>query len=329
MTSNQQAGPGNSSDPNSGPSPRARLSKRWTAWATNLLASGIILIAGVTFGRQAIQWMSADPLGTGDLSKPVVGRAQPNFEHLTHALQFGDSDLEASCERLSGPAEDVVKRLHVRTREIVRSTDPLDELPGPGVARWLKKVSQEDLVESEPGKWQIYAQQMPLPVVIGVRIAASPGTPARDLQVAVGRRRVVCWSLAFPKGPVADNGTTQWSLFTFVRGRETPNADRLGIALPEGFQRTMSVGSGESSLIGFRGGGTPRDVMEHFDAVAVKQDWQRRGSWQSGQQNWRCCFTTREEQTLHVTFSQDGDLVINGMIMFVRPKETHAGEKTQ
>ena len=311
------------------PSQLSHISKRWTSWATNLLATGVILIAGLTFGGRAIQWMWADAPSASDLAMRTVGDPAANAGQRERVLNFGDQPIQMRTSTMAGPAHDVIETLRKRTKEIVCTATPLDSDPGPAVTRWLRTVRPENLLEEQPGVWQIYGQAEPIPVVIGVReLEASEQEGAKQQQVAGDRRRVVSWSLAFPKGPADENRPTIWSLFTFVRGQGTTTGQSFDLPMPTGCVRTMSVGDGgPTTLIGFRGNTDPNQVSLHFDQLADDRSWERQGDWEQRSDRWRGCVETGDSGTIHVAFS-GGNEMSDGMIMIVQPTVA-AGERSQ
>jgi len=298
-----------------------QLARRWRNLATNLLATGVILIGGLTFGRQVIHWWSADEPKTVDITKQIIGDADPTRNPLNHVLQFGNSQTEMLCESTVGPVEEVLEILRRKTRQVVTKAKPKSDLPGPAVSRWLSRVSEKDLVDSKDGQWQIYQQAHPVPIVVGVRFLQEKHASSSDHKVAGLDRRVVCWSLAFPRGSVGDSDAIKWSLFTFVDGHGTPASERFSIPLPSEFTRTVSVGNErESSLVGFRGDQDAEVAIRHFDELAAERKWTERNDWQHTKRNWRCCYTTPDKQTIHVTLSEGDDAILNGLIMIVRPE---------
>jgi len=298
-----------------------RLSRRWSSLATNLLATGVILIGGLTFGRQVLHWWSADAPQTVDIAKQVVGDIDASGNPLNHVFQFGNSRTEMFCESVVGRVDKALEILRRKTRQVVVTTEPNPEMPGPAVSRWLSRVTEKDLVDSKAGQWQIFQQAYPVPIVVGVRFLPEKQESSSDQKVAGMNRRVVCWSLAFPRGSVDDSDAVEWSLFTFVDGQGTPTSERLSVPLPARVNRTLSVGTnGESSLIGFRGDEEPKVAMEHFDDLAKESNWQAQNAWQQTEQNWRCCYTTPNKQTIHITLSTDDGATLNGLIMIVQPE---------
>jgi hypothetical protein len=202
----------------------AALARRISGWTANLLATAIVLVAGLAIGRQVIGWWrEGEVAGRSGIASTADGSsaATDGTRSVPATLDGGTQDVPASLPeelRLSsarGPLEIVhfsgdrfaaLARLRTSCRALAadRTKSPLPaELviapaAGPGEAQWLARLANERPVEQTEGL-DLYQPSGELAMVV----AASRGP----------ERRIAAWGFALP------TGDGQWSCYTFAPSR--------------------------------------------------------------------------------------------------------------
>ena len=216
----------------------AQASQRWTAMATNLLATGVVLIGGLTFGRYVVKSLWTEERPPVDHATEVVGRSFVGNENVLHLLQFGDTDASLFCRTVSGGYESVMKAQRERTAALTRATIPDNSAATQAESDWLKRTEKLKPVAADGDNWQVFQVDGPVPISVGIRPIAPNSQTQSDQQVAGAARRVVCWSVAFPsqaESTKTDSTTDRWALFMFVLWRRSrrQHPGRDVTAIPE------------------------------------------------------------------------------------------------
>lgn len=287
--------------------------------AGNLLATGAILIVGLTIGRETIQAWYAEPN-----QPPVVQDASPELKlgqlDLLHNLQFGGQSQAISYRNISGDAKSALAILRQNTRQVIEVSEPSDE-PGPAETRWLKNIEELEPIEEKANDWQMFEIKGPVPLVVGVRnVNEKPvvGPKPNDVQ---STRRVVCWSIGIPSTDQANPTIPRWALFTCGTNKtpiaKSPNESTFqNIPLPLGSRQTMSIGGPASgAIIGFAGTGNAQEWKRHFDHSAHSHDWTTVADWRSEEKGWHKRFRNHDDATIDVTFSLQSDHNLRGLII--------------
>ena len=297
--------------------------------ATNLLATGVVLIAGLTLGRYVIRTLWTDSSKSpGHVSQVVGPTSGMGDETLLHTLQFGNSDSVFYCQTISGDYNKVTKALRKRTTAITKTTAPGNHPSTPAEEKWLATTAQLDPVASDGAAWQVFEKDGPVPVTVGIRTIHGDSQADADQNVAESKSRVVCWSIALPS--LADAAKTdaagdRWALFTFVPGHNSgisvsdkPVNVHPSFPLPAKATRTLSLRApGGASILGFKGAIHPDQVKRHFDELARERQWQSNHSWQIPSDTHTRLFQSQQQQTIHVTFTRQNNDSIQGLVMFV------------
>jgi hypothetical protein len=280
-----------------------------------LLATAIVVAAGLTFGRQALVWWR----GEASPAEPLVvtsrlGQASP------HRLAFGDVPLVFEREVMTGDRPAVLERLAARCRAIAESRPQVAWPPGPAERNMLRRIPQQRPVLETNG-FRVYQLERPLPMATGVaELPAEDGSGPRD--------RVVCWGLAMPIGkgesaPQDHKPDKQgWTLFTWSAGSGL-RASRVPLPdLPPRARRTMLLSADDgSALLAFRVEGEPRDVMNdirnHFTGEASGDDWTMVTPWSASRDAWHARFRSAEGDAVDVQLAVDNDGLMSGVMTVV------------
>ena len=166
----------------------ALLARRMAAWTTNLLATAIVLAAGLAMGWQVLAWWHERP-------QPEAAAALPPeaaLPAIAESREFWTRGGPLRIERVKGDAA----AAQAAMREFCRQSTALQSdaaVAGPGEAQFVASLSQ----------------QTPLETAGEIDLYQPPGQTAMVVAVSKSSRRIVAWSLAAPRGE------GEWSLFHF------------------------------------------------------------------------------------------------------------------
>ena len=291
---------------------------------TDLLAIGLVLAAGMSFGRQVLQWWHvADPAeasasGAPGLPSPLWGEhGQPV------ALEFGETPFSLTRQAWEGTQEQAIAALAANCREFteraqVRGSEWTAEQAAAGDVL-LQQIDRSRLqpFEEERGRWRLFQIDQPLPIIVGVRDDAavlskrkSPekGHPARSAHV-------VCWGMALRQGKAA------WTLYTFRVAPALPGGSLSGELppLPAGARRLMSLREDAGgALVGFSGYGSPEAWRQSFDDWFETHHWKSTG-WKGSGANWSAQFSRSDAAggSIVVQFGSSGGTGLTGILNLI------------
>ena len=167
-----------------------RLARRVGLWTANLLASAIVVVAGLGLGRQILVWWN-------EVSPPRAAA----LELTDQAIPQGVLPADLRLWTTRGPVE--IARTHgdqqVVLREMIHKCLSFDAgevtltKPGPGERRFLERLAKLAPVE-QTNDLDLYAPDESVTMVVAV---------SRQ------RQRIAAWSFALPMEE------TTWSCYTF------------------------------------------------------------------------------------------------------------------
>ena len=269
---------------------RRTLAARWGNWAANLLVSGVLVVVGLVFGREVLQWWYVDspsPPGrirSGDSPTPSMMESDAEF-------QFGDWPL---VFRHGVAAADLPAALEQLKQECARTALDASSAgapPGPAESRLLAELAPETADLELPGGGRLYLRTRPLPMAVAV----NGGRAGRE-------RRVLAWGILFPSRGVAEDGgdgtgaESGWSWYTW-RTADGRGADGDGAGekleasadFPElpGGRRLLAIRlpSGETR-VGYAGTATGRRWRDACQAWYVGRGWRLDGAWETAARAW-------------------------------------------
>jgi len=270
----------------------AGLAKRISSWTTRAVLSAIVVLAGLTFGRQVLRWWGEDsadgraPARSGPAPDDLANPASP------HGFEFGDGRWTITRQEVRGSREEVLGLLRATCREAAQAApDPgttAEEPAGPAEIGLLKSLAGRTPVEQEPGQWQLYQLDEPIPLVAAARVGhikppemtnASGGGP-----VAQPALRVVAWGLALPMGD------RDWVALGFrPRGLPLrPEGPLAEVPLPPGSRKTLSVqAAGGGSVVSFQGDAGLEAWTTYYDTWSQQAGWTAARGWEQVGTTWR------------------------------------------
>lgn len=251
------------------------LAKRISSWTSRGLVSAMILVAGLAFGRQVLQWWRADdapphasptrPLALGHLGDPAQD----------HSLEFGGSDWGMVRGTASGDAAAVSTQLQARCAAAIASCRVPEAPPGPAERELLRRIASQPPVREQAGQWRLYALDAGFPMVVGTREVGEGAGPGND-KVAKPTQRVVILGMATP------SGDQHWITYTFhshppaeggwLAGQELP--------IPPGSRKLMAVRATDGAGMAVFQASFPQDEWsQFFDAWLRTHGWEASQGW--------------------------------------------------
>jgi hypothetical protein len=291
-----------------------QLAKRLSAWTSRGIVSAVILVAGLAFGRQVLQWWGMErqaPTMPPQASLALGALGDSAQEHL---LEFGDSAWRMSRRVVVARDHDVLRELQARCEEVIRScSDPKGE-PGPAERDFLNRVANDKPAREEAGKWRLHALDAAFPMVIGTRPTGPTRGPPND-RVVKPHQRVVTWGLAVPAG------ANSWIVYTF---HVAPPKGEYPAVLPElpippGSRPGLAIRAADGgAVVSFKGPERPGEWRQFFDSWLSSHGWGVADAWQYRGTTWslRCIREAGDRcDSLDVFLSSDGTGEMTGLVL--------------
>lgn len=291
------------------------LARRISSWTTNGLLSAAILVAGLAFGRQVLDWWASDETAAAQPPTQVAmtdGLGDPSRPHQLH---FADAPWAMRRETVAGDRDAASESLQATCRELTVAADPPSDGPEASEARFLDSLGPEALLAEEPGRWQLYQVETAFPMVVGIRTVSSGSAADPPDQVAQPSRRVVTWSLAVPAADQA------WTLYTFhpANAAAGPTADLAEIPLPPDSRKTISIRVvAGGAVVAFVGPPEPTAWKAFFDRSMDQREWTALGTWRRSGSTWHLRYagnSDRRDEMIDVQFGPDGHGRLAGLLM--------------
>jgi hypothetical protein len=283
----------NASTPSSGeaavrakPTPAGRI----TAWTSRGILTAVILVAGLSFGRQVLQWWRADETGpiAAGRAADSGGLLDPSFGPVE--LRFGDLDARLAVRKMTGAQSEAAAALRAMAVETMpRAAEPTKPALD-AERRLVAKLANEESIAEKAGSWRLHALSKDVPVLIGIRLGGESRANGRadrnDCAESEWSRRVegriALWAVGVP------SSTDGWTLYTFLFGGSDagPSADDAEIGLPSiplppGAKPTMSLGAARGTRwVAF--GGKEGDLSEwrtFYDRWFAQHGWSASEGW--------------------------------------------------
>lgn len=295
------------------PTALGRSAKRLSTWATNLLATSIVLAAGLTFGRQVLLWWRDEGHAP---PAPAVASPRPGEPAAPHRLEFGDVPFVFQREALAGDRRVVLARLVAGCRAIAEAGPRTPGEAGPAERALLARLSAQTPV-ADSGDYRVYQLDEPLPMAAAIRpAAASNGSGPRN--------RVVSWGLAMPIVDDAGASENQWTLFTWSAGHGLHASPGETPPLPPAAERTMLLSADDgSTLVGFRSDGPPRDAMNFYSEYFQRPDSDLVGNavapWREINGVWHARFHAARSGSIDVQLAMERDGALSGLLTISAP----------
>jgi hypothetical protein len=294
------------------------VARRISGWTSNLLATGIVLVAALGLGRQLVVWWGVDSDAQVGAPPAAIPLGSPPEE-----LQFGDSGHFVERQSLRGARDAALEAMRAACRRIARSQQWPSESPGENESAFLQRMAERGPAESGVG-WQLHQFDGQFPIVVGIGIrlqseastTSAEGAPVAKQPEAL--RRVLAWSLATP------SGEGQWTIYTWrAGGSRSPTSPLAEIPLPPQSRRTLTLRSKEESVIGLAGSAPLEAWKRHFDNLARERGWPAE-PWRLGGTSWHTrYFDPQASQAIDVQLSEPTQGRLVGMVIVQRGDGAH------
>lgn len=293
------------------------LARRIAGWTNNGLATALILVAGLTFGRQVLVWWRAEPA-------PPAARSAvpPELEDGLKQLHFGTLAGAIQTRTVRGSRDDVFAAL----RDLCRPSDRPGASAGSQATdaerTLLSTLAGKQPAESGDG-WRIDQLPQGLPLVICSTTVERDSSRSRSTGERPGNGmnsvlrlpldlRIISIGLAVP---AADD---QWWAYAFrLKGESRAASDSEPFPLPADSIRGLTLTQPDGTVLAtFRGQATPAAWEEHFRTRPPEALWQlRRESVAKGP--WHIEFDKPGAKPLRaeVHFEYDGQGVLHGLLL--------------
>ncbi|MCI0358339.1 MAG: hypothetical protein L0211_07645 [Planctomycetaceae bacterium] len=172
----------------SGPAPGGfgRLARRIAGWTANLLATALVLVAGLAVGRQVLIWWYESPP-----ARLAAASDQPLPPETSEELRLWTTRGPMSIERVIGDKDAAIAAMRQRCESSPAAT--VMQPAGPGEQRFL-----ETLVKLAPVE-----QTKELDLYV------PPGDVTMVVAVSRDEPRIAAWSFALEAEPAT------WTCYTF------------------------------------------------------------------------------------------------------------------
>ena len=268
--------------------------KRVYGWTCNLLATAIVLWAGLTFGRQVLQWWRNDPAPAGFQQEAAAVLGEDALGTPGQPLDLRWGDFTGSLRHVEFTGDRSAARAELRRlceSALPRAGFPTSP-PGPAESRLLASLAQRPPNAETPDGWLIYEQAGPIPLVAAVgepslEKVADAAVPSEDNEsettgeVAPASRRVVSWGLGIHLAG------TRWTLLLLTAQSASPIGEpRRAPQIPPGARRSLSLEAVDGEqVVAFVGHGPGKSWRQFYDQQfstgAPPRVWRQLGqTWQ-------------------------------------------------
>jgi hypothetical protein len=297
-----------------------RLSRRIAGWTTNGLATALVILAGLTLGRQVLIWWKETP------ATPSAGGARdgaPAPETGIRQLEFGALATTVQTRQVRGTRQEVLLQLRELCRPAARPESPADASAPPAERRLLAELAGKDPAESGDG-WRIDELPQGLPLVVCSTSVERSSFPSKSKPGAAGNGmnsvlpspldpRIVSIGLAVP------GREGQWTAYAFrVDGAASAASGDTAIPLPPGSRTVMTVRQPDGSVLTtFRGISEASAWEQHFRTAPPEKRWRILGNPLKADVRWQAEFVQGGAKPLRaqVHFEYDGQGGLHGLVL--------------
>ena len=294
------------------------LAKQMAHWTSRSLLTVIVLVAGLGFGRQVLQWWAIDPPQSAAASTPASPENRLGDLGRWHLIQFSNQAWSLRRQTITGDKHVVTEQLRKNCRELLETTHFTSGLPSAKDDRFLTFLLGTTPVAQEPTRWRLYEFHEAFPMSVGIAQLPSPGRlrSEKDNTHTKSSYGIVVWAIAIP------SGRQGWMLYMFLpKGTSSDKTpDSTPVPLPPETHGTLAleVADGEGT-VAFRGPDRRRDWRRFYDDWFARHDWKTATTWQTTDNAWYAKFATCDGQTsADVCFNPDNRGQCSGLLVLTR-----------
>ncbi len=295
------------------------VAQRISGWTTNGLLTAIVLLAGLSFGRQTLKWWAADASRPRNSASGLAGDALGDPRQLA-TIQFGENPWSLRRRSITGDQNKAVEQLRAACREVLRAGPSATQMPRAEEEEFLALLSDALPVDQEPGRWRLYEFPAMFPMAVGlarpVRSVEKSAAVARGNLVQAGYR-VVTWAVAVP------TGGAQWTLCTFQSATASTEG-RIALAdvpLPPGAHRVFFMQADGGRTVALSGSDRPERWKRFYEDWFARRGWRPAASWRPFGAAWYARFAAPDRgSSVDIHFGPDGRGGLSGLLL-VTPGE--------
>lgn len=294
----------------------ARLARRITGAASNLLATGVVLAAALGGGRELISWWGVQ--GKTAAAPAAAFTETWGGDDASRLLEFGDAPYVWRRDAVVGDVQAALAHLRRLGRDALERGAVAAQDVGPAERELLEATRSWTPTEVRTGEWRLYENAEHMPLMIGVRDAS----PRRASATEDPPSRLVVWGIAVPQ---AENAWATY--FCCGAGHLSEIPRRARPPLPPGSERTLYLAApGGGALLGFRGGDV-LDARSFYESWIEQHGWRVLEPWRHAGGVWRLRAMTANGQpdngiTIHLAV--DETRTLRGLIV-IEPLQASGG----
>lgn len=316
-SSDDVANAGQSGRADQQPGAYGKMARKWSRFSSNLLASGLVIVAAIALLRYVAPWWKEDgPPSPKAHVAETVGQSLDTED--PHGVLSGFGDLSTSLRQASFVGDREAARLQLRQlcRRAASTLQASDRAVGPAEQRVLKHLRDSTPVAEEVGHWRMYETDGLTPIVVVIPWSDTETGENVGQDVSPG---VLSWGIAVP------SADSNWTLFVYPgSGSGLPEIPGLPpIDLPDGMARRMSL-SGESGggMLAFAGSADAASCRRHFDHWAESAELPQVAAWRKIGRQWLARFGDQQAGWVDVHLFEDGGQVSGGFLSVSRPSDS-------
>jgi hypothetical protein len=315
-----------------------QLGRKIVRRTTDLIAVGLLLIGGLVFGRQLVEWwgdetpLSVAPQGASGASPDGGPAGWGDWESLV-SWEFGDLSLGLACQTVRGDFDTVrSKLLAACLRAAETSAAPAEAASN---AEKILLARTRDRAPHLKGRDGIAVYWLEDQFELAVAVRTPPDAPQEATQDATAGRvgaepRLVCWGLALPVG---EDVTTLYLFRQAEMAGSRSGVEADSVPAPPEARRILALRDERGgALSAYAGEGVPQSWMRFFDAQFASAGWSARAEWQTIHGGYRIQFErgrlekvaakvsdenkTSQMRTADVQITVAGDGRLQGLVYF-------------
>ena len=278
----------------------ARLSRRIAGWTTNGLATGLVLLAGLTIGRQVLVWWKESPPAAANVHR------EPALDSRPRQIEFAALATTVQSQEVRGTRSDAILALRNLCRPSARPPAPASASADAAERKLLAELSSHEPAERGDG-WRLDEFPQGLPLVIcstSVERNSFPSSPSDVRIVAIG--------LAMPRD------RDEWTAYAFGVDGAARQPPPETLPLPAGSVRGLALRQPDGLLLAaFSGRGAAEDWERHFRTRPGQEGWQILGQPPAAGRRWQAQFAKPRPKSLRadVHFEYDGQGGLHGLVL--------------
>lgn len=264
----------------------ATLARRISTYTSRAVLSAVVLIAGLGFGRQVLQWWRDDAVDL-HLQAPAVA---PGLGHpsAAHEVVVGDRPWSIVRQTFQGDAAAASRALLAACQTAAGETAGM-RLPAPSSEEraLLARLADSEPELHAPAGVSLYSLTDGFPLVVGTRSGGPAGQPDAGAQPEGSDPAVATWGIAVP------TNRASWGLYTFRPEERCDDSDRerLQPPLPTGCRALLHVRTvnGDTSMV-FTGPLQPEAGKASFDRWAAEAGLRSGYGWRESGGAWHVTY---------------------------------------